>query len=194
MFKNLEREVFHNLYKHGANISIATIKESMPEFLTTQDCFDVIVKRMTTSNTNSKGRKFRLKEDKNLFSTYDPFFYIAEDQVPHHTNNIIGDYEGHYKYQTSIPKTCRQAMCKSEPTLRLLLNILKHSCKPESEFTKKLFPVKTLHMSLKLVIWMAQESTDLTLFKEQLPKSILKNHKNLREPMEYLSQLIHGQE
>ena len=109
---------------------------------------------------------------------YDPFFYISEDQVPNleneNTNNVIGDYEGHYQYQTSINKNCRQAMYKSEPTKGLLVRILKHSCKPDSDFSAKLFPIKTLHMSLKLVIWIVQESgNDLEYFKKELPKSVL---------------------
>jgi len=86
-------------------------------------------------------------------------------------NNLIGDYEGNYKYQTSINKTCRQAIASSMPTVTLLVSILRLSCdvaieaeKKEKlkgrdwEFEKDIFPIKTFHMALKLVIWIAQQN------------------------------------
>lgn len=79
MLKNLEREVFHNLFMHGANTSISAIKKSTPGVFVKDEHFEETIVRITTSQTDASGqKKFRLKDKKPLFSMYDPYFYIDE--------------------------------------------------------------------------------------------------------------------
>ena len=66
----------------------------------------------------------------------------------------------------------RQAIASSLPTVTMLVSLLRFACdvaaakeQPErdvavSDFEKKLFPMKSLFMSLKLVIWIAQANKD----------------------------------
>ncbi|MFO0116918.1 MAG: hypothetical protein ACK521_04660 [bacterium] len=72
-------------------------------------------------------------------------------------NNIVGDYQNNYKYQTSINKVVQTAVANSGQAIRLVASVLKLCFEvsiglehPDKEFREKLFNSSLMNAALKL--------------------------------------------
>lgn len=129
---------------------------------------------VSDKTTDADGKiRFRLKEDPALLATFDPFFIAQEkhqsmQQAAYESlhkkrsciNNIVGDYENNYKYQTSINRCIKTAIANSPTAVKVIVSILKHCFEvatggvqdidSEKAFMEKLFNPSLMYAALKL--------------------------------------------
>ena len=182
---NMKREVMHLLFSQGANTSIEKIKKECDPTYQKSELFTQAVVELSSSTTNAQGSKlFRLDQKAGHEAMYEPFHIMKKSQQTHHQsayeqfyknnpkcNNIVGDYQGNYKYSTDINQSCMKAFSKSQLLCTLLASTLKEcilmgSRYPQSQsdkeheeklyFKEDLFPRMTMNMTLKLLVIIGQ--------------------------------------
>jgi len=183
---HLKHVVMHHLFLLGANSSIDAIKKSINDLYVKSDYFMETLIELSDKKTDADGKiKFRLKEDASLLATFDPYLLAQEkhqsmQQAAYESlhkkraciNNIVGDYENNYKYQTSINRQIMQAIAQSPTAVKVTVSILKNcfetatsSTQPdlsekEKAFKEKLFNPSLMHTALKLLIIIAEHLVD----------------------------------
>lgn len=108
-----------------------------------------------------------------MLSTFDPFFIVQEElqsmqQVAYESlhkkksclNNIVGDYQNNYKYQTAVNHILKHAIANCNLAVKMISSILKQcfevaigldeSMAEEKDFREKLFDISILNAALKL--------------------------------------------
>ena len=113
---HLRRVMMHHLFLLGASRSIDAIKKAIDPLYVKSDFFMPTLIEIADKTTDADGKiRFRLKEDAALLATFDPFFIVQEQHISMQQaayeslhkkrtclNNIVGDYQHNYKYQTSV--------------------------------------------------------------------------------------------
>ena len=109
---HLRREMMHVLFSKGANATIDQIKKGSHErYLRSEQLTNAVID-LSTSITDNNGRKqFRLNAKSKHEAMFDPYYIVKKNQQSatqtayeqfyknnKNCNNIVGDYQGHYKY------------------------------------------------------------------------------------------------
>ena len=93
----------------GPNATSVKIKKESEEIYSEHDKFNEAIESVGNKTNDPAGRiTYKLKEE--CLQLFDPFLLIKEDQmlkcsdsyIASVVNTVVGDYKGHYKFQTDI--------------------------------------------------------------------------------------------
>lgn len=214
----------HHLFLCGASSSIDQIKKAIDPLYVKAEQFMPTLIEISDKKTDADGKiRFRLKEDTALLSTFDPYLIVQEQhqsmqQAAYEDlhkkkpclNNIVGDYQQHYKYQTQVNQIIMAAISNSSTAVKLVTAVLKQCFEvrigieeghSDKQFKELLFNQSLMHAALKLQLIICEHVNQpqlVTYIRRNLTPELfgkllskVKSDEKLEAIIQHLQKLVH---
>lgn len=183
---HLKHVLIHYLFLFGASSSIEQIKKMVDPVYVKSEQFMQTLVEISDKTTDADGKiKFRLKEDTALLQTFDPYLIVQEQhqnmqQAAYASlhkkraciNDIVGDYERHYKFQTPVNRQVEISIANSAAAVKMVSSLVKQcfevaigtQCdEGDKDFRDKIFNSSLMNAALKLQLLISSHVTDAEL-------------------------------
>jgi hypothetical protein len=161
--KCMQREAVHLLMLQKVNVNIQALKEDMVEIFVKDEIFEKQLFEVSSQGRDIKNQvTFKLKDS--YYDWFDPFMYISPDahsqifrmyqqnsltdkMVDRGLNDIVGDYDSHYKFLTPLNDQLMANLARSkiiDLVVPLLLCWLTHSGSADDQLEEEEDNQKTM--------------------------------------------------